>query len=531
VWRIKPVGYSADAAEIRVYGLHLKASMGFESQRLAECAGLRDTLNALPPGVRALVMGDFNFYTGLEPGMQKLLESQVNNTGRLYDPLGLQNITWQDNLAVQPYWTQSPCKTGDTGCASGASTGGLDDRFDLILPTSPWKDGDGLGFVPGTYISVGNDGLHHNNSIQDPPTIPEGASYASALHAVSDHLPVRVDITVPAKVNASTAPIAFGTVIVGATASQNLTVSNPAVAPADTLEYAYVAPAGFTAPTGTISVLPGNNSIDAIALNTATAGSHSGNLAISSNDVDTPSQLVALSGTVLDHAAASLDSLVAITALTLDFGDHSAGSFDNGLARVHDFGYDALQARLQVGTAVFSGPAASRFSMPGGFVPVLVSGTAATWSVAFDDAGAPSDSTYNADLTFGTADEALPGAAPQASLTVHLRARVTSATTGVPVAGMPTRTQLYNPAPNPMRGTGGTIRFDLATSAHARLEVFDLSGRRVATLADDDFTPGSYSRSWNTRHDDGSAAGAGLYFVRLSGRGLATETVRMAFIR
>ena len=532
VYRIKPVGYSADAAEIRIYGLHLKASMGFESQRLAECTGLRDTLNALPPGVHALVMGDYNFYTGLEPGMQKLVESQVNNRGRLYDALGLQGISWQDNVAVQPYWTQSPCKTGDTGCASGAATGGLDDRFDLILPTYDWKDGEGLEFVPGTYIAVGNDGQHHNNSIQDPPTIPEGASYASALHAVSDHLPVRVDIQVPAKINTATSPIAFGSVIVGASASTNLAVSNPATPPADTLEYSYSPPAGFTAPLGTISLLPGGNSLDAVALNTASAGAKSGNLTIASNDVDLPSQNVALSGTVLDHAVASLDSLTLTTAATLDLGDHHAGDFVAGLVRVHDLGYDALQARLAVGSAAMTGPAAGRFAILGGFTPLMVAGTAAGWNVAFDDTGAPSDSTYQADLTFTTADEALPGATAEASLTVHLRARVTSATADAPpVANLPVRTQLYNPLPNPMHGAGGVIRFDLATAAHAHVEVFDLGGRRVATLADDDYAPGTYSVRWNARHDDGALAGAGLYFVRLSGRGLATETVRMAFIR
>src|SRR6266705_4977325 len=41
VYRLKPVGYSSDAAEFRIYSLHLKASQGFESQRLAECTGLR----------------------------------------------------------------------------------------------------------------------------------------------------------------------------------------------------------------------------------------------------------------------------------------------------------------------------------------------------------------------------------------------------------------------------------------------------------------------------------------------------------
>jgi hypothetical protein len=44
----------------------------------------------------------------------------------------------------------------------------------LILPTYALKDGVGIELISGSYISVGNDGLHHNNSIQDPPTIPEG---------------------------------------------------------------------------------------------------------------------------------------------------------------------------------------------------------------------------------------------------------------------------------------------------------------------------------------------------------------------
>src|SRR5580765_4118751 len=264
VYRLKPVGYSSGAAEFRVYSMHLKASMGFEAQRLAECTGLRDSLNAMPPGTHALITGDFNFYTGLEPGMQKLIESEASNIGQVYDPMGFQNISWQDNTQIQPWWTQSPCKTGDTGCAPGAATGGIDDRFDLILPTNPWKDGLGLELVAGTYISVGNDGLHHNNSIQDPPTIPEGAAYATALHTVSDHLPVRVDIRLPAILNAGSGPLAFGTVITGATASQNFAVGNDVGNPGETLTYTWTPPAGFTAPAGSQSRLPLASASDAI---------------------------------------------------------------------------------------------------------------------------------------------------------------------------------------------------------------------------------------------------------------------------
>src|SRR5262249_49407721 len=155
------------------YAVHLKASMGFEAQRAAEATGLRDSMNMLAPGTHAMVVGDFNLYTGAEPALTKFLESQADNDGRLHDPLGLQGISWQDNVDSEPDWTQSPCKTGDTGCASGAATGGLDDRFDLILPTYALKDGTGIELIANSYVAVGNDGQHHNNSIQDPPTIPE----------------------------------------------------------------------------------------------------------------------------------------------------------------------------------------------------------------------------------------------------------------------------------------------------------------------------------------------------------------------
>src|SRR5512143_3116916 len=37
VFRIRPKGYASDAAELRLYTAHLKASQGFETDRLNEC--------------------------------------------------------------------------------------------------------------------------------------------------------------------------------------------------------------------------------------------------------------------------------------------------------------------------------------------------------------------------------------------------------------------------------------------------------------------------------------------------------------
>jgi len=533
VWRLKPVGYGSDQAEFRIYSQHLKASTGFEAQRLAEATGIRDSMNAMPAGMHAIVLGDWNFYnSSTEPGYGKLQEVQVNNIGRVFDPLNPTNAVqnWHNNAAFVNIHTQCPCVTCPTG--SGFSGGGLDDRFDQLLPTLNFGSGDGLGIVAGSYIVVGQDGLHFNLNITDPPTIPEGAAYATALWNASDHLPSRIDLRIPAKVSASTSPIAFGTFIVGATPpSANLTVSNPAVAPADTLAYSYAAPSGITTPAGPVLVLAGNSSIDAIGLDTSSPVAVSGNLALNSNDLDTPALAIPVSGAVLAHASASLDSLAAVASDTLDFGSHAVGDFSDQLARVHDLGYDALHARLSVSGVTLTGPDAARFSIPGGFTPALVAGTAGGWNVHFDDTGAASGTTYEATLTFTCADEPLPGGTPLPGVSVIVRADVQSGSTAVDGGhALPTITRLYPPFPNPLEGAS-TIRFDLARPATLKLDVFDLSGRRIARLADGEFAAGAFSTRWNGRLDGGGNAGAGLYFVRMSGAGVPTSTMRLAVVR
>jgi len=528
VYRLKPVGYSSDAAEFRIYSVHLKASMGFETQRLAECTGLRDSMNAMPPGTHAFIAGDFNFYTGLEPGMQKVIENQVNNIGQVYDPLGLQNQPWQDNTAMQPAWTQSPCKTGDVGCAPGAATGGLDDRFDLILPTNPWKDGVGLELVPGTYISVGNDGAHHNNSIQDPPTIPEGAAYATALHSVSDHLPVRVDIRMPALLSVSSAPIAFGTAIVGATVGTTLSVTNNAPTPGEVLSYAYAPPTGILAPVGTLTAAAGVTNLDAISLDTSAPGVYSGGLQLASNSVDGPNVNITVSGTVLRHAVASLDSASVQAAGSLDFGTHDAGQFAAQDVRVHNEGYDASQARLNLTGASITG-GDGHFSVAG-TTPQLLSGVGASFSVSFDDAATTADSTYTATLTFTGGDEALPGAAAATPLAVSLSARRNAGTTAVDDNRLPTVTLLMAPSPNPLSNSS-LLRFALAKGGDTRLEIYDAAGRRVASLVHATLEPGNYGVTWDGRADGGDPLGAGLYFARLIAPGVTPHAARLAIVR
>ncbi len=526
-YRLKPVGYSSAATELRIYSQHLKASMGFETDRLNEATGIRDSMNAMPPGTHAILLGDFNIYTGTEPAFTKLRESQADNDGRLYDPLNAPLVTWNTS-SLAAIHTQSPCSTCPSG--SGFASGGLDDRFDMFLPTYNLNDGEGLDLLVATYKPVGNDGQHYDKNITDAPTIPEGAAYASSLWNASDHLPIRVDVQLPAKISVPAA-LAFGSVIVGASATQNLAVSNPAAVPADELNYAIAADAGFTAPAGPFTLNAGVPAAShAIGMETGSAGNKAGSLLVTSDDPDLPTSAVAMSGTVLDHAQASLDSTTALLAQTLDFGEHAPGEFSTRMARAHDRGYQSLRARLAVNTGTIVG-GDGRFSIVGGFSPALVAGVAKTYTVQFNDAGATAGADYDATLTFASADEALPGATAQPALTVSLHAKLAAGAVGVPGgSATPTATRLYPPSPNPV-ADGTTVRFDLARDAVLRLEIYDLSGRRLATLAEGAFPPGRYEYRWDGRGAGGARLGSGLYFVRLGIGGAPERVARLALVR
>lgn len=524
-YRLLPVGYTSAAAVLRIYTAHLKASTGYESQRLAECTGIRDSMNTMPAATHALMTGDLNFYTqAAEPGYAKLLESQANNIGRVYDMLP--GGAWHDGASFAPYHTQSTCKDGT--CASGAATGGMDDRFDFILPTYSLGTGQGLAVIPNTCVAVGNDGLHLNKNITDTPVLPEGAAYATALKLTSDHLPVRVDLQLPAQIMTDPA-LAFGTVIVGAPAlTQNLGMNNPAVAPADSLNCTFSAPAGFGAP-GPLAIAAGGVAFPAVTMSTATPGLKSGNLTILSDAPDDPTTLVDLSGTVLNHAAASLDSLTTILAGAADFGDHEIGAFTVQSVRVFNPGYDALHARLLVSAGVITG-GGGRFSLVDGFTSQLISGAGHGFDLAFDDAGATLDSTYTASLAFTCADEPLPGATALPDLVVSLRARVTSGLDAAGDPSAPIATRLYPPTPNPLVGST-TLRLDLAQAVDASLAVFDPSGRRVVALRQGVFAPGRHTVIWDGRSESGTSVGSGIYFIRFSAPGLRTQSARVAIIR
>ena len=83
---------------------------------------------------------------------------------------------------------------------------------------------------------------------------------------------------------------------------------------------------------------------------------------------------------------------------------------------------------------------------------------------------------------------------------------------------------LGGPAPNPVR-TRATLALALPAAGPVRVDVFDLTGRRVATLADETRPAGASSVTF-----DATGLGSGVYLVRLTAQG-QTRTRAVSVVR
>ncbi|MFX0200983.1 MAG: CFI-box-CTERM domain-containing protein, partial [Candidatus Hodarchaeota archaeon] len=177
-----------------IYSVHLKAGTGSdnEAQREEEATILRNYLNDLTPNSLFLICGDFNMRSCDERAFEILTESQTDNDGRSKDPINRLGY-WCDNAEFAEIHTQS---TRTTQFGGGAS-GGLDDRFDLILVSYGLNESDELTYKTNSYISYGNDGEHLNQAVNEGENSDVSPDIADALHEASDHLPVIIELEPP----------------------------------------------------------------------------------------------------------------------------------------------------------------------------------------------------------------------------------------------------------------------------------------------------------------------------------------------
>ena len=78
------------------------------------------------------------------------------------------------------------------------------------------------------------------------------------------------------------------------------------------------------------------------------------------------------------------------------------------------------------------------------------------------------------------------------------------------------------------RAGGSVLGFGLSTGGRVKLEVFDVAGRKLATLVDAVETAGNHEIAWDGATAQGRAA-SGFYFARITtAEGRATATVPLA---
>lgn len=83
--------------------------------------------------------------------------------------------------------------------------------------------------------------------------------------------------------------------------------------------------------------------------------------------------------------------------------------------------------------------------------------------------------------------------------------------------------------PSPARSLVG-LRLELPAPMRVHLAVFDVLGRRLATLIDGELPSGPTRLSWDGRNANGASVGPGVYFARLT-CAAGRSVVRLPLVR
>ena len=418
-WLMQIKGYTSTLSKFYVYGAHLKASTGSSNEALRNTGmkAIRANADALGAGIPCIYTGDFNFYNNTEDGYVSLIAA---GNGQGVDPYGNGNWTGTSNSWKQ---TQAPMIVGYNGMVGG----GLNDRFDFIVPSLGAADGKGISAMTSTMRVPGNDGNHYNidinagNNTYYPTEIARSNLLADNLGMASDHITQLMEFQVPAKMSASLVG-APTRVIKSALASIEVKVQN--VAPyfistgVDPLVFAVACTGSVSGTASGTGPLSPSLISKFVTLNTSVVGTATGSVNVTSSNegVETPSIALPVSAQVVRSSNPTLDSVADVDSVTLLMDTQPNLGSVTADAGVRNYLYDSSQAKLDIDSVSFTGTAASRLSLASGLGVGLTTGTR-TLRFAFDTTGVTCGS-YSAIATVRTSDEDILGAASR-NITVN----------------------------------------------------------------------------------------------------------------
>jgi hypothetical protein len=99
----------------------------------------------------------------------------------------------------------------------------------------------------------------------------------------------------------------------------------------------------------------------------------------------------------------------------------------------------------------------------------------------------------------------------------------------VPVVTKPERFGIYQNYPNPFNPST-EIAFDVPRTSKVRIEIFNILGKKVTTLLDEDKSAGSHRVIWYGEDDQHQVVAAGIYFARMRVEDYSS-TIKLLFVK
>lgn len=184
----RPALLEGDSIRSNFIVVHLKAGSSDVAARTQAAKKIRRYIDQELKGENVFLAGDFNIYSPTEGAFQTFTQKGDHP---LIDPID-QIGEWSND----DYYARVHTQSTRTTSFGGGSTGGMDDRFDWILMSKDVESGDNkLEYVFGSYKAFGNDGQHFNTAINIGTNKVVSEDIADALHEMSDHLPVVMQVS------------------------------------------------------------------------------------------------------------------------------------------------------------------------------------------------------------------------------------------------------------------------------------------------------------------------------------------------